>query len=76
MRGDVLIRMSEARLMGEVTAFRPRDAASRPAPAGPAQILFFTGVRYQRDDPTSETPAPSSTTGQEQRGGGKRRRRG
>jgi len=30
---------------------------------GPAQILFFTGVRYERRPTEPETPAPTTTNG-------------
>jgi hypothetical protein len=38
--------------MGEVIAFRGRSrrGAPPPPPDGPAQILFFLGVRYSRPD--------------------------
>jgi len=61
--------------MGEVMAFRPRDEGARgPAREGAAQILFFTGVRYQRDDAHAAAPAPQRPPRQANRGG--RRRRG
>ena len=44
--------------MGEIVLFR---SATRPrgntvAPQGPAEILFFTGVRYERHDDDSGGP--------------------
>lgn len=56
--------------MGEIIAFRPNaKAAAMPPPApGGAQILFFLGVRYMRDETaTKRTPRD--------RGGGKRKKR-
>jgi hypothetical protein len=54
--------------MGEIIAFGARSRAAAPPPApGEAQILFFLGVRYVRDEPTK--PAPRA------RGGGKRKKR-
>jgi hypothetical protein len=42
--------------MGKVISFRPeaRRRASCAPPDGPAQILFFTGVRYYRDGGDTE----------------------
>ncbi len=50
-----------------------RQANAPPSPqAGPAQILFFTGVRYQR----MSEPAPGEHDGASPtREGGKRRRK-
>jgi hypothetical protein len=63
--------------MGKVIAFRPRQQAARaPSKGGDAQILFFTGVRYQRHDPEAGSPAPERPSPQVSRGGGRRRRRG
>jgi hypothetical protein len=55
--------------MGEIIKLsaRPRAAASPPAP-GEAQILFFLGVRYVRDEPTRRSPRARG-------GGGKRKKR-
>ncbi len=66
--------------MGEVIGFRLREQARRPpVEAGPAQILFFTGVRYQRNDENASRPGPGpSDPGENRRGGklgGRRRRR-
>jgi hypothetical protein len=48
--------------MGLLITFipRPREEAP-PRPPGPAQILLFTGVRYERGDPprTGTTASPS-----------------
>ncbi|MDR4307484.1 hypothetical protein IHQ68_12735 [Chelatococcus sambhunathii] len=53
--------------MGLVLAFEtaPRPAARQPqkraAPAQSADILFFTGVRYQRDaQKTPDRPTPAA----------------
>ncbi len=67
--------------MGQVIAFRLQAQPKlRPPPDGPAQILFFTGVRYQRDEPDSGDPAHETTAPESRRGGRKagshRRRRG
>ena len=46
--------------MGQVIAFRPREqAALKPARNGAAEILFFTGVRRQRDEPERPDGAAS-----------------
>jgi hypothetical protein len=59
--------------MGEVIAFRRRQQAARaPSEDGAAQILFFTGVRYERDDPNAESPAPQRPS---RRSGGRRGRK-
>ncbi|MBY6241602.1 hypothetical protein [Methylosinus sp. Sm6] len=54
--------------MGEIIAFTPnaRAAASPPPAAGGAKILFFLGVRYERDDATAKRSP---------RGRGKRKKR-
>ena len=66
--------------MGEVISFRQPEKPGRPpADHGPARILFFTGVRYQRDDPPASRPAPAPSAPAGNRGGklgGRRRRRG
>ncbi|HEY8261625.1 MAG TPA: hypothetical protein VIG55_10475 [Methylosinus sp.] len=55
--------------MGEIIAFGARSrAAARPPAAGEAQILFFLGVRYVRDEPTKRSPRARG-------GGGKRKKR-
>jgi hypothetical protein len=68
--------------MGELLLFRPvggQERKTQSARGEPAQILFFTGVRYQRaEEPTSEiesdsTASPSGGVGG---GGGRRKRRG
>ena len=69
--------------MGDLLTFRRVSSAApqiaaRP-PAQEADIVFFTGVRYQRAEPaapiaeTSQTPPGGGLNGA---GGGKRRRRG
>ncbi len=67
--------------MGQVIAFRLRaQPQRRPPPDSPARILFFTGVRYQRDEPDSGDPAHETASPESPRGGrkagGHRRRRG
>ncbi len=69
--------------MGELLLFRPvggQERKTRSARGEPAQILFFTGVRYQRVEeppapPESESGAPPSG-GMGGAGGGRRKRRG
>ncbi len=71
-------------MMGQVVAFRPEERSRRePGRAardeGAAEILFFTGVRYQRDDaePASNVPDPNASGERSGRGRlGRRRRRG
>jgi hypothetical protein len=71
--------------MGELVRFRPRGGRERKrenesARDESAQILFFTGVRYQRYGEADESPAidqrapPSGDMGGA--GGGRRKRRG
>lgn len=63
--------------MGEIVAFRRPKHRGRVPPTGGAEILFFTGVRYQRGiepaPPPLAEPRPPRRDGG---GGGKRRRRG
>lgn len=61
--------------MGELIAFPSKARSAAPAPAifGEAQILFFLGVRYVRQDETT-TKAPSDRGGATS-GGRKRKRR-
>lgn len=55
--------------MGEVVAFRMRKEARRaPANGGAAEILFFTGVRYQRDEPVEASDAPQDSSPHGRRG--------
>ena len=70
--------------MGELICFRPREArSSRPdtiASEG-AQIVFFTGVRYERmqePDPVLQggLPDPNPAEGLGRSGRGRKRRRG
>ena len=59
--------------MGDVVTLRiPRPRATPPAAAGSAEILFFTGVRYERMIAAAESHDPRD----EPRGAGGRRRRG
>jgi hypothetical protein len=60
--------------MGEILPFRiePRPRAATVPPQGPAEILFFTGVRYERHDdgaggPQSRAPAGASPRRQRRR---------
>jgi hypothetical protein len=71
--------------MGELIQFRASAGAdrSRPAPTErqEARIIFFTGVRYQRHEPTEliEPNASSNSPpegGMDGAGGGRRKRRG
>ena len=36
--------------MNNVIAFKARTRRDKSAPGGACQILFFTGVRYQREE--------------------------
>jgi hypothetical protein len=70
--------------MGDLILFRPRpgqSSLSTPAPPNGAQIMFFTGVRYERlTEPTvaqhegGVDPAPKENVGKS--GRGRKRRRG
>jgi hypothetical protein len=44
--------------MGEIVLFRSetRPRGNTDAPQGPAEILFFTGVRYERHDDDAGGP--------------------
>jgi hypothetical protein len=58
--------------MNNVIRFRPADSPRRTAPGDRgAQILFFTGVRYQRmgEDPPASAPQPTRARRKRQRGG-------
>jgi hypothetical protein len=67
--------------MGELVIFRRSSAVSRPAAPPPpqgAEIVFFTGIRYDRGEPTAanvETNGPPPEGGLNGAGGGKRKRR-
>jgi len=55
--------------MGDLIAFRSQRPSGQARPSGAgAEILFFTGVRYQR---MSEDPPSSNATPREPRQGGK-----
>jgi hypothetical protein len=57
--------------MNNVIRFRPADSPRR-TPSGDrgAQILFFTGVRYQRmGEETPASPQPTRARRKRQRGG-------
>ena len=62
--------------MGDVVLLRPRrysvEAADVADDAASAQILFFTGVRYQR---MNEPTPPKASGGSPASEGGKRRRK-
>jgi hypothetical protein len=51
--------------MGEIVPFRiaRRPRAAAPPPQGPAQILFFLGVRYVRDEEADGPKGRSSDGG-------------
>jgi len=58
--------------MGEVISFRRRQHAGRARDEGDAaQILFFTGVRYTREDSPATKPGQKSPKAEQSRGGGK-----
>jgi hypothetical protein len=66
-------------MMGQLIAFRPREPSGAASEQGAAEILFFTGVRYQRHDaePSSSAPDPKAPEERSGRGRlGRRRRRG
>lgn len=55
--------------MGDLIAFRSQRPSGEARPSGPgAEILFFTGVRYQR---MSEDPPSSNARPQHPQEGGK-----
>ena len=65
--------------MGDLILFRPAGEARRAtAPSGGAQILFFTGVRYERagKEPEAARPPDLPRAGGKGRVGRNRRRRG
>jgi hypothetical protein len=47
--------------MGMLLQFSPKVPRSRPAPpvCGPAEVILFTGVRYERGA-VANTPKPTS----------------
>jgi hypothetical protein len=58
--------------MNNVIRFRPADSPRRTASGDRgAQILFFTGVRYQRmgEEPPASAPQPPRARRKRQRGG-------
>jgi hypothetical protein len=61
----------EARL-GELVRLEPRSDGDRgrPVPAGPARLLLFTGVRYERHTEPDDRPQPDDPQAS---AGGKRR---
>jgi hypothetical protein len=64
--------------MGQVIAFRQREPGGRATvERSAAEILFFTGVRYERHDSEAKAPEPNSPDEGRGRGRlGRRRRRG
>ena len=66
--------------MGDIVEFRlPRWSADAPRPvrAEAAEILFFTGVRYERaaEPPALEGPPPEGQSGAPAHSGPARKRR-
>ena len=65
--------------MGELLLFRPgegQERKNRPERGERAQILFFTGVRYQRAGPsTPQIEGDSSASPSDGGGGGRGRRK-
>jgi hypothetical protein len=64
--------------MSDLIRFQPAKAPRRSAPDDrSAQILFFTGVRYQRvsEDPRAPAPQASCVVEREGESGGKDRTR-
>jgi hypothetical protein len=68
--------------MGDLVMFRPALSTATPRAKAPqrleeAQILFFTGVRYQRAEPLASTSVtqPPPAGGLSGAGRGKRKRR-
>lgn len=47
---------------------RPPAEKSAPVPLGPAQVLLFTGVRYERGG-TPQPDKPSASSGSKRRRG-------
>jgi hypothetical protein len=67
---------ARARAMGEILPFQQRSrprAALRP-PEGPAKILFFLGVRYERHDDGANGPHSQKPTGSASRRSRRRKR--
>jgi hypothetical protein len=63
--------------MAEIVEFKARPRSDRLAdrlPAEGAQILFFTGVRYERADSVVEQPTRPAGGGKSSNGRGRRRR--
>ncbi len=68
--------------MGELVLFRPSSSATSrrvaPRASQEAEIVFFTGVRYERAEPAPsivEANQPPPEGGLNGTGGGKRKRR-
>ena len=66
--------------MGEIILFRPREGQARKtrssAVGAGAQIMFFTGVRYERMQEPAQQEGDSGAPPAGGLGGGRRRRRG
>ena len=57
--------------MNNLIPFRPAKRHRRPAPQDSgAQILFFTGVRYQRMSEDARAPTPQAACGVQRKGEG------
>ena len=62
--------------MSDVIRFQPAKATPRSGPDDrAAQILFFTGVRYQRLDEEQRAPRPKASSQRQGEGGGSDRTR-
>ena len=49
--------------LGKLVQFEKRREAKAPTPkSAPAEILIFTGVRYQRDTKTPDKPNATTPT--------------
>lgn len=56
--------------MGQIVQFRkrPASASHRPAAAGEAKVLMFTGVRYDRGTTPNQQAPHGATRGDRKRG--------
>jgi hypothetical protein len=56
-------------MMAEIIAFQNSRNGSRKSPSGPAEILFFTGVRveYHAPDDAKAEAAAAQQTGRKRR---------
>jgi hypothetical protein len=65
--------------MGDLVLFRPvagQERKAKIARGDVARILFFTGVRYQRAEPSSASDSKAPPSGGMGGAGGGRRKRG